>query len=143
MENSGINVTFDVILIKNPSLPYDPKTDSIFTTNAIVTYLGKTGRPPSPDYISKVSYVNGFYSFSFQHNIGKCPACAGNSAQLASFFPNSAFTEMTAHQADPDGINFYSYGSWVSVMYYDGTPNNTKPIVLQEPLVLKRIKGPY
>jgi hypothetical protein len=141
LENSGVTVEFDVILVKNPSPPFDPKTDTIFTTNARVTYMDKTGLQPFVGYVNKVNYQNGFYTFSFQTNIGKCPVCAGNFTQLNAFYPNSAFTEMTSQETDPNGINYPYDGSWVSVMAYDGTLNTTNPIFLKEPLVLKRIKG--
>jgi hypothetical protein len=140
LENGGFVITFDVILVKNPSSPYDPKTDSIFTANGTVTYMGKTTKSTA-GISQKVLYDNGFYTFSIWTNVGKCPACAANGTQLASYFPNSTFTEMTGRERDPNSINWD--GTWVSIMYYDGTPNNTVPIFLKEPLILKRIKGPY
>lgn len=142
IENSGVIITFDVIKVENPSFPYDPKTDSIFTTNAKVTYLGKTGLPPSVDYVSKVNYVNGFYGFSFQNNIGTCPVCGGNFTQLIGFYPNSTFTEMTAREPDPNSINYPYDGSWASVVGYDGTMNQNI-IFFKDPIVLKKIKGAY
>lgn len=139
IENNGVTITFDVILVKNPSPPFDPQTDSIFTANGKVTYMGKTGYPQFSNFMNKVNYLNGSYTFNIWTAIGTCPDCAVNGSQLASFYPNNTFTEMTAHQADTNDINFYYFGSWVSVAYFNGSPS--PPIILKEPLILKRIKG--
>jgi len=133
IENSDVVVEFDVIYRKNST------TDTIFTTNSSVTYLGKTAYSASGS-ISKVQYQNGFYSFTFQNDIGPCPVCAGNITNLTSFHPNKNFTEMTSQETDQNGTNYPYDGSWVSVVGFDGTMSN-KIVFFKNPIVLKKING--
>jgi hypothetical protein len=126
IKNSEIMVTFDVVLVKNP-----PSKDTLFTTNSSVIYLNKKALSLE---MQNIKNVNNNYTFLIITNIGECPKCVANVTQLASFKPNDSFTEMYATQT-----NDLFDGSWVSVVYYDGTPTN-KVIILKEPLIIKRIK---
>jgi hypothetical protein len=137
MVNNGISVTIEID--KNHGYQETDLTSTIYHNPKVsVTYLGVTKYSDPNDLNTTMYKEDGKYNFYFWTMLECIPFCGSNAGRITGCSANSTFTEMTAIAG---AQNTSTNGNWISVWGFDGTTvQNT--IQLQEPIILKKIKGP-